>query len=167
MAVPGFDDVVATMGPPLWRLTSAYARGHPEREDLYQEILVAVWKALPRFRGDASLRTFVFRIGHNRGLTHRARMAARRGRETDVTEDLRDPRPATDDALHEHRRRDRLVAAIGSLSPTLAQPVMLSLEGLSYAEIADVLGITESNVGVRLNRARAALRRLLKQEEIA
>jgi RNA polymerase sigma-70 factor (ECF subfamily) len=164
---PSLDDLVSAYGPALWRLTRAYARNDVDREDLYQEILVAAWRALPRFRGDASLRTFVYRIGHNRGLTFRARSDRRARREYEIPLEYPDPAAPPGHALERTREQARLAAAIGALSPTLAQVVILHLEELSHAEIAQVLGITPNNVAVRLNRARNELAGLLTRNEEA
>jgi len=165
-AAPSFDAIVQELGPALWRLTSAYARSHADREDLYQEVLTAVWRALPHFRGGASLRTYVLRIGHNRGLTHRARNARQGEVDDGAIEDLPDQTPHPDERLDRDLLRARLANAVRRLPATLAQPVMLNLEGLSHAEIAEVLGITENNVGVRMNRARAALARELGARDL-
>jgi RNA polymerase sigma-70 factor (ECF subfamily) len=159
-----FEDLLRLHGDALWRMTAAYANQLADREDLYQEILLAVWRALPRFRGDASKRTFVFRIAHNRGMTFRGRLIVRARREADVHAQLRDPGPAADQFLVAQSERERLAAAIRRLPASLSQTVMLSLEGLSHSEIAEVLDITENNVGVRLHRARAALEKMLTPE---
>jgi RNA polymerase sigma factor (sigma-70 family) len=63
-----FEDVLDRHGDALWRLAGAYTDEPRDREDLYQEILVAVWQGLARFRGDSSTRTYVFRIGRNRAV---------------------------------------------------------------------------------------------------
>ncbi len=63
-----FESVVDTYGPALRRLASAWERDAAAREDLLQEILLALWRALPRFRGECSEKTFVFRVAHNRRL---------------------------------------------------------------------------------------------------
>ncbi len=60
-------------GAALARLAASYARGPGDGEDLFQDIAVAIWQALPRFRGECSERTFLFRIAHNRGIAHVAR----------------------------------------------------------------------------------------------
>lgn len=151
------EDVVSWFGGAIWRLTAAYAQARADREDLYQEILVAIWRALPRFRGDSQLGTYVIRIAHNRGLTHRAHAARLGARERDEDPMLPDPAPGTDERLHREHQRARLESAIRRLSAALAQPVLMHLEGMSHAEIAAVLGITENAVAVRMNRARVAL----------
>jgi RNA polymerase sigma-70 factor (ECF subfamily) len=155
--------VVEAFGPALWRLTAGYASDHASREDLHQEILLGVWKALPRFRGESSVATFIFRIGHNRGITHRARRKAREWREVDVEPSIADHRPPADALLQIEERRNALLLAVRALPPTLAQTVMLHLEGLSAREIGEVLGITENNAAVRLTRARNTLRETLSR----
>jgi RNA polymerase sigma-70 factor (ECF subfamily) len=148
-------------GPALARLAASYAREPGDREDLFQEIAVAIWQALPRFRGECSERTFLFRIAHNRGIAHLAR---RRLPTIEAGEDLelRDARPDPEQSLSAEQQGRRLLDAVLVLPVGYRQVVTLALEGMSYAEIGDVLGIAESNVGARLTRARQMLRTRLK-----
>lgn len=144
------------------RLAFSYERDPARRQDLVQDIWMALWQALPAFRGDCSERTFVFRIAHNRGVTHIQHWRRRR------TEVLDDEAPvATADADPERvasdgQRRARLQSAVQQLPLGLRQVVVLTLEGLSQREIGEVLGISENNVAVRLSRARVALARLME-----
>lgn len=133
-----------------------------EREDLLQEILFAIWTALPRFRGDCSERTFAFRVGHNRGLTHRARRRVAWSN-IDHMPPVADPRADPEEDATRAQIQERLGAAIGLLSPPQREVIVLSLEGLSNREVAEVLGTTENNVAVRLTRARKALRAVLER----
>jgi RNA polymerase sigma factor (sigma-70 family) len=144
-------------GAALMRLCSAYADGPADRDDLFQEICFAIWQAFPRFRGECSLRTFVYRIGHNRGLTFRARSKRHATSLDDVAELEADERPV-DELLDERSRADALVAAVRRLPTLQREAIVLHLEGLTPREIADVLGISESNAAVRLTRARQKLR---------
>jgi RNA polymerase sigma-70 factor, ECF subfamily len=159
-----FDALIAAHGAALGRLASSYARGPGEREDLLQEIALAIWGALPRFRHECSERTFVFRIAHNRAIAHIAR---RRLPIVDGGEELEieDPSPDPERALSSGQQGARLADAIHGLPLAYAQVVTLTLEGLSYGEIADVLGISETNVGARLTRARQMLRDLLRSPD--
>jgi RNA polymerase sigma-70 factor (ECF subfamily) len=156
-----FTALMKAEGAALGRLAASYARDRGDREDLFQEIAVAVWRALPRFRGECSERTFVFRIAHNRGIAYIAR---RRWPTVEANEDLelRDQRPDPEQSLSIDQQRDSLLDAILQLPVGHRQVVTLSLEGMSYAEIGDVLGIAEGNVGARLTRAREMLRARLK-----
>ena len=155
-----FDALLAEHGASLGRLAASYARAAGEREDLFQEIAIAIWKALPRFRGECSERTFLFRIAHNRGIAHIAR---RRLLTTDIDDrfEIEDIRPNPEQIVATGQQDQRLLEAVRHLPVAYRQVVTLTLEGLSYGEIAEVLGITESNVGARLTRARQMLRRQL------
>lgn len=153
-----FDRLIAEHGPALRRLAHAYAEGPADADDLFQDICFALWRALPSFRGESSERTFAFRIGHNRGLTHRAR---KRALAAELDEEIRDRSPGPETLLTAALTRERLAAAVHRLPETQRQVVMLSLEGLSNVEIAEVLGVTDNSVAVRLTRARKGLRDLL------
>ena len=157
-----FARILREHGSALARLAGSYAHDRTEREDLLQEILLAIWTALPRFRGDCSERTFAFRIGHNRGLTYRARRRVPWSN-LDQAAPVADPRADPEADASRAQLRDRLGAAVRLLPPPQREVIVLSLEGLSNREVADVLGTTENNVAVRLTRARKTLRVLLEQ----
>jgi len=157
-ALVQFDRIIRAHGGALRRLAQAYARGAADAEDLFQEICLALWRALPAFRGECSERTFAFRIGHNRGLTFRAR---RRPDPEEIDERVADQAPGPETLLAARIRREALLAAVRRLHESQRQVVLLSLEGLHNGEIAEVLGITENGVAIRLTRARKALRQLL------
>ena len=148
-------------GAALARLAASYARGPGDGEDLFQDIAVAIWQALPRFRGECSERTFLFRIAHNRGIAYVAR---RRLPTIDAGEDveLPDKRPDPEQQLSVEQQGRQLLEAIRCLPLGHRQVVTLALEGMSYGEIGDVLGIAEGNVGARLTRARQMLRAQLQ-----
>jgi RNA polymerase sigma-70 factor (ECF subfamily) len=160
-----FDRILREYGPALARVACGYEKVASAREDLTQEIALAIWQALPHFRGECSERTFVYRIAHNRCLTHvyRRQPAHEPLDELPPVLEPLDPRPLPEEQVAMAHERDRLRSAIQHLPMVHRQVIMLILEGLSHAEIAEVLGITENNVGVRLNRARKALREALEE----
>ncbi len=153
--------LMSTYDRSVRRLAMAYERDHALREDLIQEIWLTLRLALPSFRGDCAERTFVYRIAHNRGVSHIQQ--ARRGRAETLDDQSPIPDPASDpeSAAGLHERRERLQTAVQRLPLGLRQVVVLTLEGLSNRETGEVLGLSESNVAVRLTRARAALRDLM------
>jgi RNA polymerase sigma-70 factor (ECF subfamily) len=148
---------------PLSRLAASYTRSGGDRDDLLQEIAMALWRALPSFRGECSERTFLFRIAHNRCITNLSKR--RVNISLDEAEiDVEDPSANAEVTLVEEQEHQRLVAAIRDLPPIHREVLVLALEGMGYREIADVVGISESNVGVRLNRARERLKELLEEQ---
>jgi RNA polymerase sigma factor (sigma-70 family) len=143
------------------RLAFSYERDPARRQDLVQDIWLAVWRALPAFRGDCSERTFIFRIAHNRSVSHIQHWQRRRTETLDdnaavSTSDADPERSASD-----RQRQARLQSAVQQLPLGLRQVVVLTLEGLSQREIGEILGISDNNVAVRLSRARGTLARLM------
>jgi RNA polymerase sigma-70 factor (ECF subfamily) len=158
-----FEALLEAHGPSLARLAASYAQRASEHDDLFQEMAFAIWRALPRFRGECSERTFVFRIAHNRGISYLARRRTATGADGEEA-DLPDRRPNPEQALSATEEGERLARAVQRLPVAHRQVVTLALEGFSYGEIANVLGISETNVGARLTRARQMLRERLKQK---
>lgn len=151
-----FYRVIEQYARPLARVAAGYARDESQQEDLLQEIYFALWKALPAFRGESRELTFVLGVAHNRGMTYAARL--KRTAFAELADDIVDQRLTPEGALERDERLVSLHEAIRRLPAAQRQTVMLHLEGLSGKEIAAVQGTTESNVNVRLNRARSALR---------
>jgi len=155
-----FDRILSEYGTAISRLAFSYEAVAGVREELVQEIALAIWQALAHFRGECTERTFVYRIAHNRGLSHvwRRRPSHQPLEELEESDQPVDPRPHPEEQAARTDQRVRLMSAIQSLPLTHRQMIVLMLEGLPHAEIAEVMGITENNVAVRLNRARKALK---------
>ncbi len=147
------------------RVARAYTVNEEDREDLAQEILLQLWCSLPRFEGRAKESTWIYRVALNTALAWRRADARRRQRFTPLleVEDIPVDEAARRTRLDNEEALARLYAAIRALPKVDAALVMLHLDGLSYRETAEVLGISESNVGVKLTRARKALADLMKE----
>jgi RNA polymerase sigma-70 factor (ECF subfamily) len=152
-----FEQVVRDHHGMIHRIATSYEAGVAAVEDLVQDIYIAVWQALPTFRGESSIRTFVARIATNRAITHVAR-ATRRPISVELNEDM--PAAGADPERHTiaEDRRARLAAAVRAMPLTYRQVAMLALEGLTVRETADVLGISPNAVAIRLSRAKDRLR---------
>ncbi|HEU4669790.1 MAG TPA: sigma-70 family RNA polymerase sigma factor [Dyella sp.] len=155
-----FAEVLQAHAGLISRIAASYEADPALRDDLLQEIALALWRALPGWRGEAGLRTFVARIAHNRGASH-VLGERRRPRLGALTPELADPGIAPEQRAHALQQGARLQAAVRALPLALRQAVTLALEGFSHAEIADALGIRVNAVDVRLSRARQALREQL------
>ena len=159
-AARSFERVLLEYGGALARLAGSYAQSPSDRDDLLQEIAMNIWQALPEFRGECSERTFVFRIAHNRAINFVARNRSRREASDDNIEAV-DASLNPEAELAREQQGERLIRAVRALPIPYRQVVTLALEGMDYAETAQVLGISESNVGARLSRARQMLRKIL------
>ena len=131
--------------------------------DVAQEAMIRAWKALPRFRGEASFGTWLHRITVNTAWTHRKRAA--RHVAAELEDAVADPRPGPEHAGEMADLRLRITAALDRLSPGQRMVVVLrDVAGWSHAEIARELGITQTTAKVRLHRARRRLQDLLEED---
>lgn len=158
-----FDHVLDTWGAPLRRLVASYEFRPAMRDELYQEVLLALWRALPKLRDQSGLRAYVFRIAHNRSVSHVAG-EMRRADSDPISEPPAHPGPDPHAMAEGEERRQRLANAVARLPLGQRQAVTLFLEGLSHAEVAEVLGISDNNVAVRINRARQTLAKELSND---
>lgn len=138
-------------------MAGRFARSPSEREDLEQDIALTLWQSLPSWRGESSLETFVYKIARYRCFG----LLRKRGRfdldsDTDAGE-LGDPDTCIDTWMSRLDDLTQLERARAELPEGLGSTLTLRLEGKSYAEIAEALGISEQNVSVRLTRARKQL----------
>jgi RNA polymerase sigma-70 factor (ECF subfamily) len=158
-----YEDLLRRYVPALRRLAWSYERDAAAREDLFQEIALALWTALPRFRGDSSERTWVYRVAHNTAITfvsqHRRR--AQREHASDETPEPSAAAIQEADAI-DRQRRERLWTAVQALPIVDRQLMVLHLEGLSAKDIEAVTGISAGAVATRLTRMRQKLTALLR-----
>ncbi|SFJ43508.1 RNA polymerase sigma factor [Planctomicrobium piriforme] len=157
-----FMGMVDEHGSSVMKVARAYTLTSEERQDLAQEILLQAWKSLPKFDGKASLSTWFYRVSLQTAMNWRRNDQQRRLRQQPFL-DFQDFANATDcaEAVQQREVVEQLYAAIHRLPKTDTALILLYLDGLSYREMAEVLGISESNVGVKLNRAKTALSELM------
>jgi len=137
-----------------------YVDDEMDRDDLRQEIAIAVWRALPRFLGESSERTYIVRIAQNRAITFRLRLARNRALFNDLGDD--DVAIGSHSGEYDLRRAYSQVMEAMTKLPT-AQHDVLSLYAAGYSprQIASQTGRSAGAIRVALHRAREAVRRML------
>jgi RNA polymerase sigma factor (sigma-70 family) len=150
-----FSQVLKEHAALLGRVAATYEANFHLRQELLQEISLAVWQALEKFKGDSSVKTYVLRVAHNKAITHVAYHAKQPRNEAYC--EVETPQPSTDVQIAQQQQIQTMLKEIRKMPIQTRQVVTMSMEGLSYSEIAEACGISDSNAGVILNRARKVL----------
>jgi RNA polymerase sigma factor (sigma-70 family) len=144
----------------IHKVCRIYVSTRAERQDLFQEILIQLWKAYPRFKGHAKFSTWLYRVAINTAIT-----GLRKKRDFITSyEPSSLPANTSDDNFSqaEEERLQQLNQAIGQLNQVEKAMVMLYLEDRGYEEMEEILGISQATLRVKMNRVKDKLRQLTK-----
>jgi RNA polymerase sigma-70 factor (ECF subfamily) len=156
-----FVDLVHEHRAMLHKVCSLYCFSPHDRQDLFQEIIVQLWKAYPKFRGEAKFGTWLYRIALNTAISD-LRKQKKLFRHVDPgtlpteMQDIQYPR-------EKEEQLQQLYSAINQLTEVEKALVMLYLEDKSYEEMEEILGIGQNNLRVKMNRIKEKLRKLTKE----
>ena len=156
---------VAEFGPALARLARAYEADSTQRLDLLQDMHFALWRSFSGYEGQCSLRTWIYRVAHNVGISKGVR---RRGNGLASLEELADA-PADgspEDEAHVARALDRLRHLIRALKPPDDQVMLLYLEDMDAQAIGEITGLSARAVATRIHRVKHLLARHFRQGEL-
>ena len=145
----------------LFKVARVYGGTHTDREDLFQEIALEVWHSVEAYRGDCAATTWIYRVALNTALAWRRKERRhRQGRQ-----DIEDATGLLVAPSGRDARLDWIYQRIAELDEANRALALLMLDGFSYRDMAQILGLSESNVGVKINRIKAALAAQLAKEE--
>ena len=148
----------------IFKVVRAYTRNHQDSEDLFQEIALQLWQSIPGYRGDCAETTWIYRVAFFVASRWSRREVRRRER---VEEDPVPGAILSPGMVPEDPRVTWLYEQIGLLREADRSLFLLQLDGHSYREIGEILGLNESAVGARLNRLKTNLtKKLQKGDEL-
>lgn len=159
------DEIYTQYGDSLWRLTLAYESDEELRKDLFQEIMIAIWQALSRFKGKSSIKTYIYRIAHNRCISHSVNQKKVRNRFSSIGDAVMEIEGTSDNPEKEIENRElkaEINELISRMSPKIRQVFVMHLEQIANKEIAEILGLKENTVAVRIKRGKQLLMEKLK-----
>ncbi|PAM95178.1 RNA polymerase subunit sigma-70 [Flavobacterium sp. IR1] len=151
------DEVLRHQGL-IHKICRMYRDSREDQEDLFQEIVYQLWKSYPQFQGKSKITTWMYRIGLNTAMATFRKPTVKIDHCGVMAEQKLSQEPQGDSW-----KEDLLFAAIRELDQDERAFIALYLEDLSYAEISEVIGISQSNVGVRLNRIKTKLKTILNK----
>jgi RNA polymerase sigma-70 factor, ECF subfamily len=144
---PEFEHLIASNHPRIRRIAQRYAP-YSGVDDLYQEILIQLWRSFKNFRGDSKVETWVYRVALNTAMTHARTVIKRKVQESEM-----DVITSNEEMVPADRcQADLLTHFLNSLSEIDASVLMMYLDGLSATDIAEVLGSSVNAVNIRINR---------------
>ena len=164
-----FNAIVSENSERIRNICRYYNSNAEDQKDMYQEVLVNIWKSLDSFRGDSALSTWVYRVAVNTSLTFTGK--AFRHMKLIVNSETANLNSILDDEnlnkkLEQEQLLERMQSELNQLSVIDKALISLMLEGLSMKEIAEVIGITEPNVKVKIHRVKSHLKEKLKGEQL-
>jgi len=143
----------------IHKVCRIYTTNQVDHNDLFQEITIQLWKAYPKFRGEAKLSTWMYRIGLNTAIT-----LFRKSKRSIKTQDFDSVIYKIESSDYDDTEEDQLkimYKAIQQLSDIDKGLVFLYLEDKNYKEISETLGISEVNARVKMNRIKTRLKKIL------
>ena len=162
-----FKNIVAEHNGILYKIARSYAAEKVDFDDLYQEILIQLWKSFTRFEGKAKLSTWIYRVALNTALTF-TKKKKRRPPLDEVTAWIADTADEGPEELafekQQQQKIDLLYQCINELAKDERALILLHLEGKSYEESAEIMGITTNYVGVKIVRIKKRLYKLLSEK---
>lgn len=157
-----FENIIQENKDKIYRICCYYISNDDDRKDLYQEVLVNIWKGLDKFRGDAAVSTWIFRITVNTALSFLTKKKAEIPTTTKF--DLIENKILTEDKINPDDIKI-LHQSISKLPLIDMIIISLVLEEVPSKEIAEITGLTSSNVRTRTHRIKNTLKTLIKGEE--
>jgi len=147
----------------ILRIARATARNLHDQEDLIQEISVQIWNSIPNFAGNSKASTWVYRVALNTAISWGRKEKSQREKTEGLAENLHFLKQTSEPR---NEKLEWIYDQIRLFDPIDRSLILLHLDGQSYQEIADILGISEKNVGVKLSRLRQALTKKANDDDI-
>ena len=147
----------------IYKVCHLYCHDEEDKKDLFQEIVLQLWKAFPSFRNESLNTSWMYQVGLNTAISN-FRKESKKLDSKHIT-DAEFQIPDMNFYADEDEKLSLLKQAIKQLSDIEKAIIMLYLEDKSYDEIAEITGISHSNVGVRLNRIKTKLEKIIKSNQ--
>lgn len=151
-----YEEFIENNKGTIYKICRVYANDQDELKDFVQEVTIQLWRSRDKFENRSKLSTWIYRVTLNVCLT----LSKKNRRRVDTVELLATDYQNEDDSI-EQEQVAALYSAVRKLKEADRALVLLYLEDKSYQEIADILGMTISNVGVKINRIKAKLKELI------
>ena len=148
----------------LLRISSSYTEDTSEAQDLFQEVLINIWRALPNFKGDSAISTWMYRIALNVSLRHRAKLNREKSRFSRLKSLTIEQVVHDENESSDKNKLFFLRSCIRTLDDADKAVITLYLEELSYREISKITGLKENTIAVKVKRIKEKLLNCIKEK---
>lgn len=149
-----FDDWLKNHKGLFFKVVRAYAKDPDDQDDLFQEISIQVWHSIPKFKGESVAATWIYRVALYSAIAWSRRQKKHKNGKRPIDEV---EHALIETAKFEDSRLEWLYDQIAKLNEVDRSLTLLLLDGYSYKEMSAIIGISESNVGVKINRIKKRL----------
>ena len=152
-----FVELVTRYKDVIFKVCYIYAE-KDDIEDYYQEVLIQIWRSLPKFRGESKVTTWIYRISLNTCISH-----VRKNTKGNINKVPLIDVNLWENDIEKKQQVDEMYSLINKLNKLEKAVILLWLEDRDYEEIASIVGITKANVAVKINKIKEKLRKLSNQ----
>lgn len=157
-----FDKIIKTHYGILFKVARSYTSNKDDFDDLYQEILIQIWTSLSKFKNQSKISTWLYRVALNTALTFVKKDKKEKSKFSDVPLENQKAYYDSERTTVSQDKISSLYKCINLLNKSDRAIILLYLEKCSYEEIAEIVGISVNNVGVKISRIKTKLHELLK-----
>jgi RNA polymerase sigma-70 factor (ECF subfamily) len=156
-----FQEIIVQHKGILYKVARAYCQNEDDRQDLFQEMMIQIWKSIHRYDKQLKISTWLYRISLNVAISFYRKQSARANKYTALNEQI--SQMPMDDKTEDEQKLNLLEQFINELKEIDKALMILYLEDKSHAEIAEILGMSVSNVGTKIGRIKDKLKTRVSQ----
>ena len=159
-----FKEVLSENKDRIYRICCAYEHDADARKDLFQDIIINIWKSIDRFRGQSSINTWIYRIAVNISMLHIKKAVNNKKLNLEYYEETLRHNESEDreEKIILHENTERLYNCINQLEKIDRLIISMVLDDMSYKEIAEITGLNTNHIGVKINRIKKELFKLME-----
>lgn len=155
-----FEELIKEHEQLIYKVCRMFGKSEEDRQDLFQDVVIQLWKGYPKFRGESKFSTWLYRIALNTAIAQYRKM--KRAPPVTDLEKLPFDIPNDSSNLHQEEQYQEMYEAIKQLNDIEKAIVMLYLDDKTYDEMEDIIGISNGNLRVKMNRIKEKLRTITK-----
>lgn len=161
-----FNDINANYSQAIKRICMGYEFNEQKAEELYQEVMTAIWQSLESFKGDCSTKTWSYRVAYNKCITHSIKESKKNEISLNSIEDIEHSLASGefDQKIVNKNMLEKIKEILGTVKPIDREIFLLFLEGEAQKDIASITGLKESNISTKVSRVKKIISSIMEKD---